>query len=346
MRVGLVGCGLIGRRRAQVLREISDDVLVAVADIHRDRAAALAQEMGCEIATSWEDVTGRDDVEIVVVSTTNNWLGPISVAALRHGKHVLVEKPMSRTLAEAEQVMRAAAASPGTVVKVGFNHRHHAAVRKARELVAAEAIGEILFVRCRYGHGGRPGYEREWRLDPEVSGGGELLDQGIHAIDLFRWFLGELTEAVGFAAGYVWVPPLREADGRGSRAAVDDNAFALFRTAAGQIASLHASWTQWKNLFSFEIFGREGYLIAEGLGGSYGPERLTVGRRKTAGGAPEEQTMEFPPTDVSWREEWREFTAAIRERRQPLGSGHDGLQALRLVHAVYESARAGKVVRL
>jgi len=112
------------------------------------------------------------------------------------------------------------------------------------------------------------------------------------------------------------------------------------------VASLHASCTQWKNLFSFELFGQDGYLIVEGLGGSYGAERLEVGRRKTEGGSPEVEVFEFPGPDLSWQAEWQEFTSAIREGREPLANGYDGWQAMKMVYAVYESARTGRVVRL
>jgi predicted dehydrogenase len=263
-----------------------------------------------------------------------------------------VEKPMARTPAEAEAVVRATvelrtgrsvAGRRPIVFKVGFNHRHHPGVARAHEALRRGDIGEPMLVRCRYGHGGRPGYETEWRATPEIAGGGELLDQGIHALDLFRWFLGDFVEAAGFTSTYVWRSPNVAHPGRHE---VEDNAFGLFRTAKGQVASLHASWTQWKNLFSFEVFGREGYLAVEGLGGSYGVERLIVGRRLPGSGPPEEQSVEFPEPDASWQKEWEEFLNAIHEQRQPLASAHDAWEALKMVQAIYESQRTRAVVRL
>jgi predicted dehydrogenase len=333
VRVAVIGCGLIGRRRADIVRRSPGDELVIVADVDEGRASSLATKIGCLATTEWQEVVAREDVEIIVVSTTNDWLAPITIAALQHGKHVLCEKPPGRNPEEARRMMEAAKGS-GRKLKIGFNHRHHAAVWKAKELFDQGSVGEPLFIHCRYGHGGRPGYEQEWRADPEVSGGGELLDQGIHAIDLFRWFLGDFTKTFGYADTWFWNMP------------VEDNAFALFRTAKGQVASLHASWTQWKNLFCFEVFGRDGYLIVEGLGGSYGPERLRVGRRKMEGGPPEEEVLGFPGPDTSWEVEWREFVSAIRENREPLANGYDGWQAMRMVYAIYESARTGRAVRL
>lgn len=348
LRVAIVGCGVIGRRRAEVVRSTATGEVVVAADLDAGRANQLAGALGCEATSSWLDAVQRDDIDAVIVATTHDWLAPVAAEAVRRGKHVLVEKPMARTPAEARQILDAVG-RPGTgraggrpVVKVGFNHRHHPAVWQAHLLLEQGMIGEPCFVRCRYGHGGRPGYAAEWRTDRETAGGGELLDQGIHALDLCRWFLGDFAEVTGFAATYFWTPPgLRP----GTRP-VEDNAFGLFRTASGQVASVHASWTQWKNLFSYEIFGRDGYLIVDGLGRSYGPERLTWGRRRPESGPPNEEHYEFPGEDLSWEAEWREFVAAVSEGRVPLASGHDGWQALRMAHALYASARAGTVVRL
>ncbi len=363
LSVAVIGCGLIGGRRAEVVRASHAARLLIAADSDEGRVRAVAENLGCEATVDWREVVARDDVDTVIVSTTNNWLAPIAIAALEHGKHVLVEKPMARTRAEAEGILRAAGCggSGGSVqgagrpfLGVGFNHRYHPAIRTAHDLAAQGAIGDLICIRCRYGHGGRLGYQREWRANPEVAGGGELLDQGIHGIDLFRWFLGEFTEAFGFTATYVWgldeaPEPVGGHPGAGPKAAddcVEDNGFALFRTATGQVASLHASWTQWKNLFSFEVFGREGYLVTEGLGGSYGPERLTWGRRRPRGGPPDEQAFEFPGPDGSWQAEWDEFASAVRDRRKTPATAYDGWQALRMVEAVYASARIGKAVKL
>jgi predicted dehydrogenase len=185
-----------------------------------------------------------------------------------------------------------------------------------------------------YGHGGRPGYDKEWRASRDLSGGGELLDQGVHVIDLFRCFLGEFNEVFGRVATFFWDME------------VEDNAFALFKTDRGQVATMHTSWTQWKNKFLLELIGEKGYLVVDGLGGSYGTERLVFGKRKVNGGVPDEEIVEFPGPDISWREEMKEFASAITENREPIGSGYDGLMANRLVGAVYESAHRNVPVRL
>src|SRR5579859_942276 len=263
MRVAIVGCGLIGHKRAKAL---GDARLVAVADLNHARAQQLAALFSpCEVEPDWQSCVARPDVDLVIVSTVNDGLAPITLEAVRRGKHVLVEKPAGRSPEEVRLAERAGRET-GALVKVGFNHRFHPAFRKARELCDAGELGPLLYIRARYGHGGRIGYDREWRADPVVAGGGELLDQGVHLIDLARWFAGDFTEVAGHLATYFWQMP------------VEDNAFAMLTTAAGQVAWLHASWTEWKNLFSFEVFGERGKLQIDGLGGSYGTERLTFYR--------------------------------------------------------------------
>ena len=328
MRVGVVGCGLIGRRRAETALAAGDEV-VRVCDIDERAARDVAQLAGADWTLDWSSLVADDRIEAVVVSTVNRSLAEISTAALEAGKHVLCEKPLGRSASEARAICDAAQRS-GMVLKTGFNHRHHRAVGHAHALIDESAIGRVHTVRAAYGHGGRPGYEREWRADPELAGGGELLDQGVHLIDLCRWFMGEITAVTGAVTTSFWpIGPL------------EDNAFALLHASDRAVASLHTSWTQWRNLFRFEVFGTDGYLVADGLGGSYGVEHLVHGTRRPEGGPPVERSWTFPGPDSSWGAEWLEFRAAIAEGRQPLGSGEDGYRAACVIDAIYESARSG-----
>ncbi len=336
MRVGVVGCGQIGRRRAQVVQASPNDQLRSVADLNLERARSMGSAFGCSTATEWRALTSDPEIDAVVIATTHDALAEIGIDAAANGKHVLVEKPMAWNADEAAALL--AAVGSGLVLKVGYNHRHHPALVRAHSLVKEGEIGQLLFIRCRYGHGGRPGYEREWRADRRRSGGGELLDQGIHGIDLGRWFLGDFAQAVGMVETYAW-----ESEGADT---VEDNAFALLRTGTGQTMSLHASWTQWKNLFSFEVFGDRGFLLVEGLGGSYGTERLTFGCRNTTGGPPVEWVESFDEPDRSWEAEWSEFAGAIETGRQPPANGEDGLAALKAVEAVYQSSVSGSVTAI
>ena len=329
MRVAIIGSGLQARRRAPVVRDWPGAELIVVTSAEGESAKVLAGKMQCEADVGWETTVNRPDIDVVLVCTPPDIHAAITIAALGAGKDVLCEKPLTRTVGESEEVVKAARET-SRVLKCGFNHRHHPGVWGAKELFDRGDLGEPLFGRCVYGIGGRPGYEKEWRADPKIAVGGQLAEQGIHVIDLFRWFFGEFHEVTGFTTTSYWrIGPL------------EDNGFALLRTPSGVIASVHSSLTQWKNMFVFEIYGSDGYVRVEGLGGSYGNERLIVGRRDFE--APfAEVVTEFRGEDRSWLEEWKEFVSAIRDRRTPLGDGKDGLEALKLVYAIYDSAQTGR----
>jgi predicted dehydrogenase len=318
--VGIIGCGLIGQKRARALGSAQ---LVACADVVIERAQVLAATAHASLATAdYHMVLTRNDVDVVIVATPNNLLAPITRAALEAGKHVLVEKPAALNVKELDGVM-ATAHQSGRLVRVGFNHRYHPAPRKARELYEAGALGEMMFVRGRYGHGGRIGYEKEWRADPALAGGGELIDQGIHLIDLSRCFLGDFSQASGFTHTYFWPMP------------VDDNAFLLLKTPRQQVAFLHVSCSEWKNLFSLEIYGREAKLHIEGLGGSYGLERLAYYKMLRQMGHPETTIWEYPMGDDSWQVEFAEFLQDIQLQRTPSASLEDARAALVIVEKIY-----------
>jgi predicted dehydrogenase len=321
--VGIIGCGLIGQKRAKALG--SGGCLVACADIEVSRAESLAKSTGAKVFRDWRELVWLQGVDVVIVATLHDSLAEITLTAIEAGKHVLVEKPAARTAAELEPVM-AAAAKHGVKVHVGFNHRYHRSLRKAKEIVDSGALGELMFIRARYGHGGRIGYDKEWRAKPELSGGGELIDQGPHLIDLSRWFLGEFAEVQGFAHTYFWDMP------------VDDNGFMLLKTAKKQVAFLHASCTEWKNLFSMEIYGKDGKLDLSGLGGSYGVEKLTLYKMLPEMGPPETTSWEYPMGDDSWAVEVADFFEDIRLDRTPAASLVDAHEALKIVEEIYRES--------
>jgi len=320
MNVAIVGCGLIGQKRARALRHAQ---LTVCCDQVSDRAEALAGQYSAGISTDWREVVARPDVDIVIVATTHDLLPRIATCAASHGKHVLIEKPAARRASELDPLLEAASRA-GVSVRVGFNHRFHRGLQKAHEIVSSGQIGPLMFVRGRYGHGGRIGYDREWRAVPEVSGGGELVDQGCHLIDLSRWFLNaEFTRVQGAISTSFWDMP------------VEDNGFLLLQTATGQTAFLHASWTEWKNLFSLEIYGRTGKVEISGLGGSYGTERVTFYKMSPELGPPETFAWEYPMADNSWETEFQLFLDDIHHRREPSPGVRDAQAALRVIEAIY-----------
>lgn len=321
--VAIVGCGLIGEKRIKLL---APGQVTVTCDLNLDRAKKLAaMSPGCEATDSVERAVNSANVDCVMIATLNAALAPIANQALAAGKHVLAEKPGAISLREVEE-LEAASKKTGALYRVGYNHRYHPAFLKMRELFDSGALGPIMFLRARYGQGGRIGYEKEWRADPKLSGGGELIDQGVHLIDLAGIFLGEFTQVDGHVATYFWNMP------------VDDNAFINLRNAEGKTAWLHASCTEWKNMFSLEVYGRDAKLHMEGLGGSYGVERLTYYKMLPQMGPPETTIWEFPRGDESWKIEMQEFFEDIRTKRTPSPGLKEAKAVLRVVETLHRKS--------
>ncbi|MBT5192664.1 MAG: Gfo/Idh/MocA family oxidoreductase [Rhodospirillaceae bacterium] len=333
MKVGIIGAGLQGRRRAPVIRDWPGAEIKIITAETLESAQPLANEMGAAAGAGWRGVVDDPEIDVVMVLTPPDLHAPITIAAIQNGKHVFCEKPLSRTLAEGREMV-AAAAAHNKVLKCGFNHRHHPAIAEAKRLFDQGELGRITFARCRYGICGRPGYEDEWRADPERTPGGQFVEQGIHAIDLFRWFAGDIAEVTCMTGTqYFDAQPL------------DDNGMALLRAKSGALLSLHASLTNWKNLFSLEFFGSEGYLVVDGLGASYGTEKLIFGKRDFDKPFNDHVT-EYRGGDISWKSEWQEFCDAVNEGRQPMGNGTDGLESLKVALAAYQAEQDKRVITI
>lgn len=336
--VAVIGAGRMGSRWAEVAAGDPGSRLLCVVDRDRARAEEVAARFGAVAIAEAAEVFARADVGLVVVATPHAALAEVSRAALEAGKHVFVEKPAGIAAAAVEANVRLAEAK-GLKYLVGFNHRFHPAISLARAKLEAGEIGRPLFIRGVYGHGGRPGYGDEWRGDPKIAGGGELLDQGIHLIDLARWFLGEFETVTGVTATNYWpVAPL------------EDNAFVTLKTPGAAVANLHASWTQWKNMFVWDIVGADGYLRVDGLGHRYGLERLTLGRRSFDEVAPPENSWSFPDPvkpgpDEALKKLWQAVLQSIEGKGEAAPTGRDAAAALRIIEKIYANGESSVVSR-
>jgi predicted dehydrogenase len=324
VRVGLVGCGFIGGKRVAALPPEAE--LVAVTDISRAAAVALAAQSGASprVAGDVEELLAAGDVELVVVATEHSSLATIAATCAAAGVQVLVEKPGANRL-DALERLREVAATNRVGVRVGYNHRFHPGPLLARELLAGRSDEHLLYIRARYGHGGRVGYESEWRAGKERSGGGELIDQGVHLIDLVRFLVGDVELAFGEVRTDFWAMD------------VEDNAYLALRPRQGGFAWLHASWTEWKNLFSLELATSRTKIELNGLGGSYGPERLTLFEMSPEMGPPKSTTWEWPPGDQSWRREIEDVLRSMRGETAIGASIDDAVAVMALVEEVYRS---------
>jgi predicted dehydrogenase len=325
LKIGIVGCGKVGYKRALTIQQHFPDCKITwFASNTVEHAKQFADNFGGSYLNHWEEML-KKDIDVVIVSTTNNMLFPISKAFLENDCHVLCEKPPGIIISEAINLLKTANIK-NKKLKIGFNNRFHPAIYNGWEKVVAGQIGDILFIRGLYGHGGRPGMKNEWRGSVQKSGGGVLLDLGIHMVDLCRWYAGEFEEVFARMKNSFWGME------------VEDNAWiSLFGKVV--VAQIQVSLTQWKNRFTFEVFGTEGYIIVNGLGGSYGEETLIIGKRMLESGPPEEKKFIFPSDNSSYHLEWKNFMEGILDNSLIYADGRDGACAMQLISSAYESAK-------
>ena len=315
----------MGTRWAKIINEFGKASLKIVIDKDLPAARKVAEDCGADFSKNYKDAF-KSRVDAVFIVTPHKFLYSLARAALLAGKHVFVEKPGSRTAKEMEILLKLAK-QKNLRLMVGFNYRSFDSIRRAKKIVESGIIGEIDFIRIRHGHPGRPGYGREWRMNKKLAGGGVLMDQGLHAIDLINWFFGELVKKVaGMKNNLFW------------KTKVEDNAFVLLETPRGKIGSLHVGITEWKPIFSFEIFGSKGYCSINGLGHKYGNgEILTIGRydhKKQI--LKEKKIICNPDADNALRLELKEFIKSIDEKRTPSPNAADALKVLKIIEEVYK----------
>jgi predicted dehydrogenase len=304
LNIGLIGGGVIGERRLDVALKTGLGRPVMAYDPAPERAALLERKFGLRIARSADEIIESPEVGIAVIATPNHCLAELGTRALSLGKHVLIEKPGAIAAEQIDALVRAQGDS-GLVCKIGYNHRFHPAAQRLLREVSSGNHGRILWIRAAYGHGGRPGYEKEWRFNRELSGGGEIIDQGVHLLDLVQG-CGDEIFSLQFASRLSAFYPSTE----------EDNGFLVLQSLSGAVAQLHCSVTQWKNLFRFEVATERALLTWDGLGNpNYGEERLTIYRRKPQGGAPDREVLDFGLCGMeSWEGEWRHFYGACVKR--------------------------------
>ncbi|HEX6559877.1 MAG TPA: Gfo/Idh/MocA family oxidoreductase [Longimicrobiales bacterium] len=331
MNIGLIGCGGIGALRAAAIAKSASLQLSAVADVDPARAHALAGQFGSVAASDWKSLVAQQEIDAVVVSTPPNSHAEIVVAALQAGKHVLCEKPLGRTPAECQAMVDAAAAAH-RVLSTGFNYRFYPSVLMARTLLDSGMIGELDHIRSYAGYSATD-HNPPWVHDADMMGGGALRDNGIHLLDLTRYFLGEVADVQGEASGWTW-----QFDG------CEDNGFALLRGENGRIATVQASWTEWAGYrFMLEIYGTRGFIRT-----SCFPMKTEVAWAERTGGPVKRRTYRFLGDMLqehlrsyrwlviqSFIKEFSAFSDVVGGKANgTLASGLDGLRTVEIAHTV------------
>lgn len=327
---GIIGYGKMGRIRAKAIEESSKGKVISVFE------PGECKDCAYPMVASDLEVINNPDVEAVFICTPNHRIKPLVIAALQAGRHVFSEKPPGKCAADVEEMIAAENASGGKVLMFGFNHRHHGSIQRMKHIVDSGEMGKVLWMRGRYGKEVDESFFQGWRARPELAGGGIMLDQGIHMLDLFLHLGGSFDEVHAFVSNLFW-----KIEG------IEDNVFAIFKSSqTGVCASLHSTMTQWRYLFSLEVFLERGALVLNGLktsSGAYGDEDLAIKHNESdpeQGRFESEQHLIFH-TDTSWLSEVREFFASIESKRPPaLGSSADALQLMQVMDKIYAKSQA------
>lgn len=324
-RVAIIGTGNIARAHARAYAANADVAqLVAVADVDKERAQAFAAQHGAEQTFGDAgEMLRQARPDAVSICTPNYLHAPLTIQALEAGVHVLCEKPMATSLAAAEQ-MKAAAARTGKVLYIGFNHRFIGKFAKAKELLDGGQYGKLLVCRIAIGHGMWERLSQMWFAKKELSGGGTLIDNGVHMLDMLRWYGGSLTTA------QAQVKRLKMQQGD-----VEDNAIAVFQLGNGGMASLQCSWT-WPPRYTllFHMICEQGTIDLSG-------DDVIAYRDGEA--APE--TIAIPQTDNNAMQV-AHFLAAARGEEPPFVTPDDGIAAVRAALAAYQSSEQGRTVEI
>jgi len=326
MNFGIIGFGLMGQQRLRALDTIGHRVC-AVYDPSSAQLAKLPHNAAIEVASSTDTLLANPEIEAVVIAVPHHITESSCVAAFQAGKHVFCEKPVGRTAEECRSIL---SAKPEHLhLGVGFNYRHYPGVRQMKSAIDAGDLGAVTHMRFVLGHGGRPGYEKEWKTSRQLCGGGALFDPGIHAIDLIRFLMGEIEDASATLFRTFW-----ETD-------VEDNAFLNFQVRGSRHVQAHISTTEWKNRMAIDIFGTDGSIQLRGRSGFYGAQKVRYTRRWGWMQQPpvEETLTEYPREDKSFAEELRLFIDRVQRLAAPgLADSADAFKALQIVEGLYSKA--------
>lgn len=326
MNIGIIGAGLIGWKRAEAVNRLMDCNLHSVADIDIERAKGLTERYGGVFTNKWREIATSPEIDLVIICTQHDVAVEIAIEALNNGKNVLCEKPLGRNAKEGQKIIDVAEKS-GRKIMVGFNYRFYPHVKRAKELIKAGYIGEPQYMKATLGHAARPNYDSEWRVDEEKGGGGALLDPGVHIVDLARYLMDEeLDEGSAQFQNAYW------------EIKYEDNAFVNSRTIKGKSVVLHSSITEWKNIFSVEIIGLDGYLKLSGRGGFYGHPQISMNKRwawlngdDNAG----EIVEIYSSDDDSFYEELKCVVDQKEDLIHKNATGADGLAAAHFIDKLY-----------
>jgi len=324
LKTALIGCGVLGLRRVKYFGNKFS--LIACADKKKSNLKKIFPHKNIFLTNDWKKILKIDNLDAVFIATYHSIQSKIIEAFIKKKIHIFCEKPGGTSYKETYRLLNLIKSNKKLCVKIGYNHRFHPSFILAKKIISKNEIGKIMYIRGVYGHGGRKNYHKEWRFNKKLSGGGELIDKGSHLIDLSRLFLGDLKVYSSFIPNYFWKTKL------------EDNCFIALKNRKNNFSFLHASSTEWKNKFLFEIFCKKGKIEISGLGKSYGNEKLIFYKMKKNMGIPKKKEFNFSKssTNSSWKIEIDDFYESIIKSNQCNPNLKDVYNNLKIINKIYK----------
>lgn len=354
LTVGIIGYGIVGKRRRIYIDQNINLETICVCDVrfletsfqknigkphsNYDRIEELSSKKsvsgkladGVKFYSDYNQLLSENNLDMIFVCLPNYLAPDATINSLKNGCHVFCEKPPGRSVEDILKVRKVESLNDNIKLKYGFNHRYHGSVKKAKEIIDDNLFGEIINFRGVYGKSSIVPVKNEWRSLQKYSGGGILLDQGIHMLDLFRYFCGDFNEIKSFISNNYW------------KHNVEDNAYAIMRDAKGRIAMIHSSATQWQHRFKLEITFDRGYIELSGIlsgSKSYGQEKLKIIPKKinSSVGSLNVEEINYL-NDNSWNDEIIDFTDIVLNNKKVItGNSYDALKVMELVENIYKA---------
>lgn len=324
-KVGIIGYGKMGVTRYNAINELYLGEVIAISDPNIIETPKNISNISCE------EMINSKDIDAIIICTPNYLNKDLTIQSLNAGKHVFCEKPPAFTASDVEEIIKAEFNSGGKKLMYGFNHRHHDSIIKMKDIIDSHKFGNIIWIRGRYGKSVTKDFFSKWRAKKELAGGGILIDQGIHMLDLFLYFGSNFDTIKAEISNQYW------------HSDIEDNVFVILRDSkSGITASLHSTMTQWRHLFSLEVFMEKGYMVLNGLitsSNTYGDEVLSIAKNRSASPAAtwKDEVKTKYLTNNSWGYEMKYFFNAIKNNTSiEIGNSNDALKIMQVIDTIYK----------
>jgi len=322
LKVGIAGYGVVGKKRKKILDQIKGIKIVAISDKNLKNNSV---NKNINFYNDYKKLF-NESLDILFVSLPNKYAADATINALKKNINVFCEKPPARNIQELKKVLKEFKKKNKLKLKYGFNHRYHDSIILAKKIIESKKYGKLINLKGLYGKSKIISFVGQWRSNKSIAGGGILLDQGIHMLDIMRFFCGEFKEIKSLVSNNYW------------KHKVEDNAYVIMRSHQNIVAMVHSTATQWQHQFRIEITLEKALINLSGiLSGSktYGNERIEIQPKFLK--KRDNKIINFKK-DLSWEREVKEYINSVKNNKKiSNGNVYDAIAVMKMIDTIYKS---------